>query len=79
MKAWLEGTERRWLVVFDNAVDERLVDSWRPVRGRGRVLVTTRRGTFGALGSIFDVPVFDPDTAATFSAMGSGGEPDCSR
>ncbi|HEV2779393.1 MAG TPA: NB-ARC domain-containing protein [Actinophytocola sp.] len=37
----LAQSARPWLVVFDNAVDVRLIREWIPSRGRGHVLVTT--------------------------------------
>ena len=44
---WLVRTRTRWLVVFDNVVDERVVERFWPGvgrgRGRGSVIVTSRR------------------------------------
>jgi tetratricopeptide (TPR) repeat protein len=46
----------RWLLVFDNAEDVRAVRQFRPTDGRGRVLVTSRRLGWGALGGLVEVP-----------------------
>ncbi|GAB2745649.1 FxSxx-COOH system tetratricopeptide repeat protein [Streptomyces bullii] len=43
---WLAGTRRRWLVVLDDVADPDALAAWWPpasLRGRGRVLATTRR------------------------------------
>ncbi|MEV8442469.1 FxSxx-COOH system tetratricopeptide repeat protein [Actinosynnema sp. NPDC051121] len=49
---------QRWLVVFDNAEDPVALRPYLP-SGGGQVLVTTRRGGFGALGEVLDVDVLD--------------------
>ncbi|KAG8629357.1 hypothetical protein KVT40_003222 [Elsinoe batatas] len=43
---WLETTERRWLLIFDNAEDVDLIRSYWPAAGRGQVLITTRNPNF---------------------------------
>lgn len=62
----LENEDRRWLLVFDNAESDAVVDRFTPRRGNGRVIVTTRRRDFGRLGPVIDVDVFDPVTAEAF-------------
>jgi tetratricopeptide (TPR) repeat protein len=42
--AWAEPVPR--LLVFDNCEDEKLLETWRPVTGGCRVLVTCRRRSF---------------------------------
>ncbi|WP_367134561.1 FxSxx-COOH system tetratricopeptide repeat protein [Saccharothrix sp. HUAS TT1] len=49
---------RRWLLVFDNAEDPARLREHVPA-GDGRVLVTTRRSGFRALGAVLDVDVLD--------------------
>jgi cellulose biosynthesis protein BcsQ/tetratricopeptide (TPR) repeat protein len=58
----------RWLLVFDNAdaVDD--VAPWLPgerssAADRSHVIVTTRRGGFGALGRVIDLDAVTPDDA----------------
>ncbi|MEX5708856.1 tetratricopeptide repeat protein, partial [Parafrankia sp. FMc6] len=46
----------RWLLVFDNAEEIGAVRPFRPVDGRGRVLVTSRRAGWGAVGAVVEVP-----------------------
>ncbi|MFT7835169.1 FxSxx-COOH system tetratricopeptide repeat protein [Saccharothrix sp. BKS2] len=48
----------RWLVVFDNAEDLAALWPYLP-SGDGQVLITTRRGGFGAVGAVIDVDVLD--------------------
>ncbi|WP_461123357.1 FxSxx-COOH system tetratricopeptide repeat protein [Saccharothrix stipae] len=55
---------RRWLMVFDNAEDPAEVRAHLPAAD-GRVLITTRRGGFRALGPVLDVDVLDrPESVA---------------
>jgi hypothetical protein len=49
----------RWLLVFDNAEDTGTVAPLRPVDGRGRVLVTSRRAGWGGLGATVNVPTLE--------------------
>ncbi|MEJ2856521.1 MULTISPECIES: FxSxx-COOH system tetratricopeptide repeat protein [unclassified Saccharothrix] len=48
----------RWLLIFDNAEDPTALWPYLP-SGEGRVLITTRRGGFGAVGPVIDVDVLD--------------------
>lgn len=66
VRRWLEGTDRPWLVVFDNALSEASIESWRPKRGGGSVLVTSRNRNFDRVGQVLDVAVFDTDTSEQF-------------
>ncbi|MEU4442186.1 FxSxx-COOH system tetratricopeptide repeat protein [Actinosynnema sp. NPDC050801] len=50
--------QRRWLLVFDNADDADVLRAVLP-SGPGRVLVTTRRAGFDALGVVLDLDVLD--------------------
>ncbi|KAF2228145.1 hypothetical protein BDZ85DRAFT_12299 [Elsinoe ampelina] len=43
---WLQTTNKRWIVVFDNARDVELVKLYWPLSGCGQVLVTTRNIEF---------------------------------
>lgn len=66
LRRWLESTERRWLLVFDNAPDEASVEPWRPRRGHGTVVVTSRNRNFGRFGDVIEVDTFPPDVADRF-------------
>ncbi|MBV1854614.1 FxSxx-COOH system tetratricopeptide repeat protein [Catellatospora tritici] len=52
----------RWLLVFDNAEDPQEIRPWLPI-GAGRVLVTTRRAGFRALGRVLDVDLLPREEA----------------
>ncbi|WP_230205237.1 FxSxx-COOH system tetratricopeptide repeat protein, partial [Parafrankia elaeagni] len=46
----------RWLLVFDNAEQISVVRPFRPSDGRGRVVVTSRRAGWRAVGATVEVP-----------------------
>lgn len=63
---YLASTDRGWLIVFDNAVDERHVAPFIPNAGRGMVLVTTRNRTFNQVGIPFTIGTLPPEVAIEF-------------
>ena len=65
VRRWFEHTDRRWLAVFDNAADRHLLETWRPKRGNGTVIVTTRDRNL-AVGDVIPVDKFPPDVAEAF-------------
>ncbi len=66
VRRWLEETDRGWLLVFDNVPDEASIDRWRPKRGRGSVLVTSRNRNLDGIGEVVDVAVFDTAMSEQF-------------
>ena len=73
---FLANTDRRWLLVLDNAPGPQALTGL-PSSGRGRVLVTSRhRGGYDAFGAELAVDVFDADTARRYllARSGRGGE-----
>jgi hypothetical protein len=63
---FLANTDRRWLLVLDNAVSPDTLAKL-PNSGRGSVLVTSRhRGGYDAFGGELVVSVFDADTARRY-------------
>jgi tetratricopeptide (TPR) repeat protein len=48
-RRWLE-THDRWLLIFDNADDPKIVEPWMPRNPQGRVLLTSRSQRFASLG-----------------------------
>ena len=69
---FLANTDRRWLLVFDNAPGPQAL-AGLPSSGRGRVLVTSRhRGGYDAFGAELAVDVFDADTARRYLLARSG-------
>ena len=69
---FLANTDRRWLLVFDNAPGPQALTGL-PSSGRGRVLVTSRhRGGYDAFGAELAVDVFDADTARRYLLARSG-------
>lgn len=55
IKHWLEGCEQPWLLIFDNADDLSLVQTFLPQRGNGCVLLTTRTQAVGSLAASIEV------------------------
>ena len=58
------ATVAGWLLIFDNADSVAAIQPWlppgpQPAGSPGRVIVTTRRGGFAALGQVIDLDVID--------------------
>lgn len=69
---FLSNTDRRWLLVLDNASGPQAL-AGLPSSGRGQVLVTSRhRGGYDAFGTELTVDVFDPGTARQYLLARSG-------
>ena len=62
----LSESDLRWMLVFDNVDDERMVEPWVPKTGRGLSLVTTRDRSMTQLGPTIDVDVLPADLAVDF-------------
>ncbi|KAI1760075.1 P-loop containing nucleoside triphosphate hydrolase protein [Hypoxylon sp. FL1150] len=43
---WYRKTDRPWLVIFDNAMDQKLINDWWPHGPAGAILITTNDPTF---------------------------------
>lgn len=56
--------QRRWLVIFDNAEDPEVLRTYLP-QGAGRVVITTRRAGFDALGQLVDLDLLDRAESVT--------------
>lgn len=68
------GFDRRWLLVYDNVDDVRVLEHWRP-RGNVHLLATTRLKTLAlAHGSAMTIPVgiWRPQDAADYLVSASG-------
>jgi hypothetical protein len=65
-RRWLEETDRRWLVVFDNVPGPAALEGWLPRRGRGAVLITSRSTQIHRLAGVVNVDVFDRRVAEHF-------------
>lgn len=63
---FLAESERRWLLVFDNVDDERIVAPWIPAIGRGSSVITTRDRTVRQLGETVSVGILSPEEATEF-------------
>jgi tetratricopeptide (TPR) repeat protein len=69
---FLANTDRRWLLVFDNAPGPQAL-AGLPSSGRGQVLVTSRhRGGYDTFGAELVVDVFDASTARRYLLARSG-------
>ena len=66
VRDWLETTDRSWLLIFDNAPDETSVERWRPRRGNGATLITSRNRNMGRLGKVIVIDTFPDDVAEAF-------------
>jgi tetratricopeptide (TPR) repeat protein len=67
----LRGRER-WLLVYDNAEQPKTLEGLLPPGGGGRVLVTSRYGAWGKLGSVQRLDVLARDEAVAFLARRTG-------
>jgi tetratricopeptide (TPR) repeat protein len=67
VKAWCNAN-RRWLLVFDNADDPRLLKAYLPLRPGGHILLTTRAHVLDSIGITKPVDVFEmpSDEAVAF-------------
>jgi tetratricopeptide (TPR) repeat protein/pimeloyl-ACP methyl ester carboxylesterase len=61
-----------WLLVFDNAENERDISSLIP-SGNGHVVITTRKTTFGSLGKTISIDVLKREESVTFLARRIAG------
>jgi len=66
VREWLETTGRPWLVIFDNAPDEASLERWRPRRGVGATVVTSRNRNMGRLGQVVAIDTFPAAVAESF-------------
>jgi tetratricopeptide (TPR) repeat protein len=66
VRQWLEQTNRSWLLVFDNAQTEESLERWRPKRGAGTVVITSRNRHFDRIGSVVELPVLGRAEAEDF-------------
>jgi Tetratricopeptide repeat len=62
-----------WLMIFDNTADMASVATFLPPAGPGRVLITSQNPDWP--GQAVDVPVLDPEVAASF-LISRTGDPD---
>lgn len=74
---WLTQTGG-WLLVFDNADQPEQLKLWRPRRGRGHILLTSRAQRFDSLGVAQPVRLDTllPSEAVTFLLQRTGRSPD---
>ncbi|PVH81623.1 hypothetical protein DL98DRAFT_489524 [Cadophora sp. DSE1049] len=68
---WLEGTNRRWLLLFDNLEDADLVDKFFPVNlaGHGSIIVTTQKAHMSQLTNDFKKIPLSPLTSDSGSNL----------
>jgi tetratricopeptide (TPR) repeat protein len=65
VQAALAETSRRWLLVFDNALDRKAITAYLPRGGRGQVIVTTRVRGWDGVGPIIEIDVLRRSAAIT--------------
>ncbi len=73
VRRWLERN-RRWLVVFDNAPTPEAIRSYLPRSPTGHVITTSRHPGWRSLGASLAVDVLEPNEAAEFLAVRTGGQ-----
>jgi tetratricopeptide (TPR) repeat protein/CO dehydrogenase nickel-insertion accessory protein CooC1 len=71
VRAWLERNPR-WLLVFDNATDPRMVMGGLPRTGAGHVLVTSRNPGWGADAEVLTVDVLSQEDSVAFLLRRTG-------
>ncbi|MEU1238672.1 FxSxx-COOH system tetratricopeptide repeat protein [Micromonospora aurantiaca] len=73
VREWLETTERRWLLVFDDVAEPEIVQQALPSKGHGHVLITARSPSNVPSGArrVY-VDVLPPDDAAEFLLSRTG-------
>jgi tetratricopeptide (TPR) repeat protein len=65
VKGWL-GQNRKWLLIFDNALDPDALNRFLPQGGDGHVLITSRNPNWGGVAKVLPVEVFEPTEAVDF-------------
>jgi hypothetical protein len=80
--AWLQATERSWLIVLDDLADPADLRGLWPDGPRGRTVVTTRRTDASLAGAgrrRVEVGLFSPDQARAYLAARLDADPDGER
>ncbi|KAI1737183.1 hypothetical protein F4680DRAFT_460693 [Xylaria scruposa] len=65
---WLQHTQCRWLIVYDNAEDKDLIRDHWPIANRGQALITSRSNSFAfepADGGL-EITTWDTETGSRF-------------
>ncbi|TFH49723.1 MAG: toll/interleukin-1 receptor domain-containing protein, partial [Methanothrix sp.] len=65
VNGWL-GQNRKWLLIFDNALDLDALNRFLPQGGDGHVLITSRNPNWGGVAKVLPVDVFEPTEAVDF-------------
>lgn len=60
VKAWLEQNNR-WLLIFDNAMDQEIIKEYLPGSPSGHVLITSRSPNWNKIGCVLPVKEFKQD------------------
>jgi tetratricopeptide (TPR) repeat protein len=70
---WDELRQRdRWLLIYDNAEGHRELEPYRPPGGSGRVLITSRKSTWGRETAMVRLDVLHRDEAVAFLRRRTG-------
>jgi tetratricopeptide (TPR) repeat protein len=65
VKGWLTR-ESKWLLIFDNVDDLKLISSFLPIRSPGHILLTTRAQALSKIARKREVDVMTPEEGALF-------------
>ena len=68
IRNWLNGSDKRWLLLCDNAdkTEPRDLRASLPTNPQGRILITSRNSRWRGLGGVLRLDVFTPAEAAAF-------------
>ena len=69
---WLEGTSRRWLLIYDNVENIREVSDLLPTQGNGQILITSQHPEWRSHAKILPTDQFTPTEAKAFLLKRTG-------
>jgi tetratricopeptide (TPR) repeat protein len=74
VRGWLERTDQRWLLIFDNANEPQDLADLRPRQGNGNVIITSRNPSWSEIGECIPVDKWPPEESIKFLCERTGIE-----
>jgi tetratricopeptide (TPR) repeat protein len=71
VKRWLEHNSG-WLLIFDNAQDQRVISDYIPQGGAGHIIITSRNPDWGSVAGLMPVKEFDRADSIEFLCRRTG-------
>jgi len=71
VKRWLEHNSG-WLLIFDNANDQRAIRDYIPLGGAGHIIITSRNPNWGSVAGLLPVKKFDRADSIKFLCKRTG-------